>query len=111
MDMTRRRFLQYGVGAGAALALPWGARIPLATAAKGGKLAKYVQPVPLPGDGIVVATPKTHQPLFLHADGDRTAAAPGPAPNAALGLRRRLRTGGPGGLLRDGGRRRERHPD
>ena len=57
MDMTRRRFLQYGVGAGAALALPWRARIPLATAAKGGKLAKYVQPVPLPGAGIVVATP------------------------------------------------------
>ena len=59
VDMTRRRFLQYGVGAGAALALPWAARIPLATAAKGGKLTKYVQPVPLPGAGIVVATPKT----------------------------------------------------
>ena len=55
--MTRRRFLQYGVGAGAALALPWAARIPLATAAQGGKLAKYVQPVPLPGAGIVVASP------------------------------------------------------
>ena len=55
--MTRRRFLQYGVGAGTALALPWAARIPLAPAAMGGKLAKYVQPVPLPGAGIVVASP------------------------------------------------------
>ena len=56
MDMTRRRFLQYGVGAGAALALPWAAR-PLAKAAKGGKLTKYLEPLPLPGAGIVVATP------------------------------------------------------
>ncbi|MGZ4357907.1 MAG: twin-arginine translocation signal domain-containing protein, partial [Gaiellaceae bacterium] len=54
--MTRRRFLQYGAGAGAALALPWG-RIPTARAAGGVQLRKYVQPVPLPGAGIVVATP------------------------------------------------------
>ena len=53
--ITRRRFLQYGVGAGAALAVPWASRIPVARAAPGGKLAKYVQPVPLPGSGIVVA--------------------------------------------------------
>jgi spore coat protein A len=53
--ITRRRFLQYGVGAGAALAVPWASRIPGARAAPGGKLAKYVQPVPLPGSGIVVA--------------------------------------------------------
>ncbi len=51
-QITRRRFLQYGLGVGGALALPWPAR-----AAKGGKLAKYVQPLPLPGAGIVVATP------------------------------------------------------
>jgi spore coat protein A len=50
--ITRRRFLQYGLGAGTALALPWPA-----SAAKGGSLAKYVQPLPVPGDGIVVATP------------------------------------------------------
>src|SRR6266536_1178206 len=50
--ITRRRFLQYGLGVGGALALPWPAR-----AAKGGKLAKYVQPLPVPGAGIVVATP------------------------------------------------------
>jgi spore coat protein A len=50
--ITRRRFLQYGLGVGGAIALPWPAR-----AAKGVKLAKYVQPLPLPGAGIVVATP------------------------------------------------------
>ena len=55
--MTRRRFLRYGVGAGTVLALPWAARTPLATAAPGGKLTKYLEPVPLPGAGIVVATP------------------------------------------------------
>jgi spore coat protein A len=53
--MTRRRFLQYGAGAGAALALPWAARTP-ASAAPGLKLTKYLEPVPLPGAGIVVAT-------------------------------------------------------
>jgi len=50
--ITRRRFLQYGLAAGGALALPWSAQ-----GAAGGKLAKYVQPLPLPGTGIVVATP------------------------------------------------------
>ncbi len=55
--MTRRRFLQYGAGAGAALALPWAARVPAARAAVGPQLRKYVEPVPLPGAGIVVATP------------------------------------------------------
>src|SRR6266480_6605765 len=55
--MTRRRFLQYGAGAGAALALPWAARTPAASAAPGLKLTKYLEPVPLPGAGIVVATP------------------------------------------------------
>jgi spore coat protein A, manganese oxidase len=61
--ITRRRLLQYGLGAGA-LTLSWTSRIPSASAAKGGKLAarrgkltKYMQPVPLPGKGIVVATP------------------------------------------------------
>jgi spore coat protein A len=55
--MTRRRFLQYGAGAGATLALPWAARTPAASAAPGLKLTKYLEPVPLPGAGIVVATP------------------------------------------------------
>jgi spore coat protein A len=50
--ITRRRFLQCGLGLGGALALPWPAR-----AANRAKLAKYVQALPLPGSGIVVATP------------------------------------------------------
>jgi hypothetical protein len=49
--ITRREFLQYGL-VGAAFALPWPAQ-----AAKGGSLAKYVQPLPVPGSGIVIATP------------------------------------------------------
>ncbi|HLO35023.1 MAG TPA: hypothetical protein VK194_03035, partial [Candidatus Deferrimicrobium sp.] len=56
-DLTRRRFLQAGLGAGAALVMPWAIRIPTAGAAQGGKLVKYVEPVPLPGAGIVVAAP------------------------------------------------------
>jgi spore coat protein A len=55
--LTRRRFLQYGLGAGAALALPWAVRTPAALATRGGRLTKYLQPLPLPGAGIVVATP------------------------------------------------------
>ena len=50
--ITRRRFLQYGLGAGSALALPWPAQ-----AAKAGSLGKYVQRLPVPGAGIVIATP------------------------------------------------------
>jgi spore coat protein A, manganese oxidase len=53
--MTRRRFVQYGVGAGASLALPWALRPGIAAAAN--KLTKYLEPLPLPGAGIVVATP------------------------------------------------------
>jgi spore coat protein A len=52
---TRRRFLQYGAGVGAALAVPW-ARASSAVAATA-KLAKYVQRLPLPGNGLVIATP------------------------------------------------------
>jgi spore coat protein A, manganese oxidase len=55
--MTRRHFLQYSLGTGAALTLPWTVRTPVARAAPGGKLTKYLEPVPLPGSGIVVATP------------------------------------------------------
>ncbi len=53
--ITRRRFLQYGVGIGTALAVPAWVGTPLASGAKGGKLAKYLEPLPLPGAGIVVA--------------------------------------------------------
>jgi spore coat protein A len=52
---TRRRFLQYGAGVGAALAIPW-ARASAATAAMGGKLTKYLERLPVPGNGLVVAT-------------------------------------------------------
>jgi spore coat protein A len=63
--MTRRRFLQYGLGTGAALTLPWAVRAPVARAAPGGKLTKYLEPVPVPGAGIVVATPSgTNQYSF-----------------------------------------------
>jgi spore coat protein A len=56
-QVTRRKFLQYGAAGGAALFLPWAARTPFAIAAPGGKLRKYLEPVPLPGAGIVVARP------------------------------------------------------
>jgi spore coat protein A len=54
---TRRRFLQYGAGASAALMASGLGRARPAEAATGGKLAKYLEPLPLPGAGIVVATP------------------------------------------------------
>jgi spore coat protein A len=55
--LSRRRFLQYGLGAGAVLALP---RIPNLQFTEGSPsraLTKYLEPVPLPGAGIVVAAP------------------------------------------------------
>ena len=52
---SRRRFLQYGAAGGALLFVPWAARVSTAGAAMGGKLAKYVQPLPLVGAGIAVA--------------------------------------------------------
>jgi spore coat protein A len=55
--MTRRRFLHDGVAAGAALALPWTTRVAASNGAIAGKLRKYLEPVPVPGTGIVVATP------------------------------------------------------
>ena len=55
-SVTRRHLLRNVAGASAGLALPWGARNPLANAAAGPNLKKYVQKVPLPGAGIVVAT-------------------------------------------------------
>jgi spore coat protein A len=67
--LTRRRFLQYSAGAGAALALPWAARSPAANAAPGLKLTKYLEPVPLPGAGIVVATPSaTNEYSFVQKE-------------------------------------------
>jgi spore coat protein A len=56
-DITRRRLLGHGAAASAALTIPWIARASVASAAAGGKLVKYLEPVPLPGAGIVVASP------------------------------------------------------
>ena len=82
-DPTRRRFLQYGMGAGALLALPAAtqrglakglARRPASSALtgrrlSGGKLRKYCQPLPVPGNGIVVATPSgTNQYSFTQRE-------------------------------------------
>ena len=55
--ITRRRFLRNGLVVGGALGVPWALRMPEAHAAAGGKLSKYLEPVPRPGAGIVVASP------------------------------------------------------
>jgi spore coat protein A, manganese oxidase len=55
MAMTRKRLLQYGAAGGTVLFLPWAARTTPARAAMGGRLAKYIQPVPRVGAGIAVA--------------------------------------------------------
>ena len=53
--LPRKRFLQYGAAGGVALFLPLTARAPAATVATPGRLTKYLEPFPVPGDGIVVA--------------------------------------------------------
>jgi spore coat protein A len=55
--ITRRNFLKYGAGASAALALPRTVRQAFAARPAHNMLTKYIQPLPLPGAGIVVATP------------------------------------------------------
>jgi hypothetical protein len=72
--ITRRRFLQYGLGTGASLAVPWAGRVPAARAAKGGKLTKYLEAVPVPGAGIVVATEWTES-ILVHPNPDQPAAS------------------------------------
>jgi spore coat protein A len=57
MRITRRNFLKYGVGASAALTLPWTVRQAFAARPARSMLIKYIQPLPVPGNGIVVATP------------------------------------------------------
>ena len=71
---TRRRFLQYGAAGGAALYLSRTAGT-AARAATGPKLAKYVEPLPLPGAGIVVATPSGAIEYAFTQTRDRTATA------------------------------------
>ncbi len=58
--ITRRTFLKYGAGASVALALPWTVRQASAARPARSMLTKYIQPLPLPGAGIVVAT---HSPM------------------------------------------------
>src|SRR4029450_6192223 len=94
--ISRRRFLQYGAAGGAALFFP--ARIPLARAEGSPPLPKFMEPVPLPGAGIVVATPtganqysftqtgierQLHPylpatPIWAYDDGSRLAGQAGP---------------------------------
>src|ERR1019366_1670099 len=56
-DTTRRRVLQYGMAAGARLRVPAAPRLSSAPALTGGPLKKFREPLPVPGKGIVVATP------------------------------------------------------
>jgi spore coat protein A, manganese oxidase len=56
---TRRTFLKLGAASGAALLVPWRFDARRTKAAMGGPLVKFQEPVPLPGAGIVVATPKS----------------------------------------------------
>ena len=74
MKITRRHLLRNAAGASAGLALPWGARTPSANAAAGGNLKKYVQPLPLPGNGIVVADGR-RRIARVHANPDLQATA------------------------------------
>ena len=55
--IARRRFLQSSLAAGTALSLQWTVGTRDAHAARGGQLAKYLEPVPRLGAGIVVAAP------------------------------------------------------
>jgi spore coat protein A, manganese oxidase len=58
---SRRQLLKCGIGMGALMTLPLVARAkggkPGSRPLNGGRLAKYAQPLPVPGAGIVVATP------------------------------------------------------
>ncbi len=62
-QIGRRRFVQCGVGAGAALVLPWG-RTSAAPSDEVSGLERFLERVPLPGAGIVVATPSGGQYSF-----------------------------------------------
>jgi spore coat protein A, manganese oxidase len=54
--ISRRDFLKLGAGAGALFAAPWSI-LEAHAVAKAPKLSAFVQPLPVPGNGIVVATP------------------------------------------------------
>ena len=83
--ITRRHFLKYSAGASTALVLPWTVR--QAFAAKPARsLLKYIQPLPVPGNGIVVATPSGMNHILLHANRDHAAAASSFAADTILGV-------------------------
>jgi spore coat protein A len=54
--ISRRQFIGYGLGTGVALALPGTAAAQAAPGGMGHRLRKYLQPLPVPGDGLVVAS-------------------------------------------------------
>jgi spore coat protein A, manganese oxidase len=55
MRITRRQFLRYGMAAGALAVAPWPASADVHVRRLG--LRKYLEPLPVPGSGIVVARP------------------------------------------------------
>ena len=106
VHITRRCFLQYGAMGGAALYLPWALE---AKAAKPLRLTKYLEPVPLPGAGIVVATPSgPNQYSFTQTEISRQLHPQLP-PTPLWAYDDGSGLGGSGRLVRDGGRRAERH--
>jgi spore coat protein A, manganese oxidase len=66
--ISRRTFLKLGAAGGASLLLPWSLRAPTVRAARGGALSKFIQRVPLPGAGIVIATPQSVSPTLTRYD-------------------------------------------
>lgn len=67
--ITRRSFLKSGAAAGASLALPCTLRQAFASRPARSLLTKYIQPLPVPGAGIVVATPiGTNQYAFTQRE-------------------------------------------
>jgi spore coat protein A len=57
VNRLRRRLLQYGAAGSAGMLAPWTIRHANARSVASPRLRKFVEPVPLPGHGIVVATP------------------------------------------------------
>jgi spore coat protein A, manganese oxidase len=56
-EFTRRKFIQSGLAAGSTLAFQWSTGLSLARATAPVSLEKYVDPLPRPGAGLVVASP------------------------------------------------------
>ena len=107
--MTRRRFLQYGLGAGTALAVPWPALKPRRESRPGRQACEVPRARAAPGRGDRRGHARA-DPTRTRSARPRSRAAPSrPAADTAVGLRRWLRARGSGRLVRDGGRGAERH--